>query len=223
MATEYGRIIKDGLWGNNAVLNMFLGLCPSMAVTTSATNGLGLGLATVAVLCTSCVLVAMLRNLITKEVRLPVYILIVAAMVTMVDLSMNAWVHELYKVLGIFIALIVVNCIVLARLESFASKESVLSSLVDGLFVGLGFTLSLVTIGGLREIMGQGTLFADASLLLGPAFKFLEMRILPPDSGMLMMILPPGGFLVVAHLVVFKRLIDARVSKNAPVPEAQGA
>ena len=219
MATEYSGIIKDGLWGNNAVLNMFLGLCPSMAVTTSATNGLGLGLATVAVLCTSSVLVAMLRNLITKEVRLPVYILIVAAMVTMVDLSMNAWVHELYKVLGIFIALIVVNCIVLARLESFASKESVMSSLVDGLFVGLGFTAALVTIGGLREMMGQGTLFADASLLLGPAFKFLEMRILPPDSGMLMMILPPGGFLVVAHLVILKRLIDARASKNAPVAE----
>jgi electron transport complex protein RnfE len=219
MATEYSRIIKDGLWGNNAVLNMFLGLCPSMAVTTSATNGLGLGLATVAVLCTSSMLVAMLRNLITKEVRLPVYILIVAAMVTMVDLSMNAWVHELYKVLGIFIALIVVNCIVLARLESFASKESVMSSLVDGLFVGLGFTAALVTIGGLREMMGQGTLFADASLLLGPAFKFLEMRILPPDSGMLMMILPPGGFLVVAHLVVLKRLIDARAGKVTPVAE----
>ncbi|TRZ91555.1 MAG: electron transport complex subunit E [Rhodocyclaceae bacterium] len=217
MATEYNRIIKDGLWGNNAVLNMFLGLCPAMAVTTSATNGLGLGLATLAVLCTSSVLVAILRNLITKEVRIPVYILIVASMVTMVDLSMNAWVHELYKVLGIFIALIVVNCIVLARLESFASKESVTASLVDGLSVGIGFTMSLVVIGGLREIMGQGTLFADASLLLGPAFKFLEMRILPPDSGMLMMILPPGGFLVVAHLVVLKRLIDARAGKNEPV------
>ena len=219
MATEYSRIIKDGLWENNAVLCMLLGLCPSMAVTTSATNGLGLGLATLAVLCTSSVLVAMLRNLITKEVRIPVYILIVASMVTMVDLSMNAWVHELYKVLGIFIALIVVNCIVLARLESFSSKESVMASLVDGVFVGLGFTLALVAIGGLREIMGQGTLFADASLLLGPAFKFLEMRILPQDSGMLMMILPPGGFLVVAHLVIFKRLIDARTGKNAPVAE----
>lgn len=219
MATTYTRIIKDGLWENNAVFSMLLGLCPSMAVTTSATNGLGLGLATVAVLCTSCVLVAMLRSLITKEVRIPVYILIVASMVTIVDLSMNAWVHELYKVLGIFIALIVVNCVVLARLESFASKESVAASLADGLFVGLGFTAALVAIGGLREILGQGTLFADASLLLGPAFKFLEMRILPPDSGMLMMILPPGGFLVVAHLVILKRLIDARVGKAAPTAE----
>ncbi|WP_295406902.1 electron transport complex subunit RsxE, partial [uncultured Thiocystis sp.] len=143
-----------------------------------------------------------------------VYILIVAANVTFVDLTMNAWMHELYKVLGLFIPLIVSNCLPLARLESFASKEPVLPSLMDGIFMGLGFTLALTLIGAVREIFGSGTLFADASLLLGPAFKFLELRVMPADMGVLMMILPPGGFLVTGLVVVGKRLLDIRAGKG---------
>ncbi|MGE5517388.1 MAG: electron transport complex subunit E [Bacteroidota bacterium] len=214
MATQYRTIIKDGLWDNNGVLCMLLGMCPTMAMTTSATNGLGMGLATAVVMAASNLLVAIFRGYITYEVRVPVYILIVAAMVTLVDLTMNAWMHELYKVLGLFIPLIVSNCLPLARLEAFAAKEPVIPSLLDGIFMGLGFTLSLTMIGAVREVIGSGTLFADASLLLGPAFKFMEMRILPADMSVLMMILPPGGFLATGLMVVGKRLLDLRAGKQ---------
>jgi len=214
MATQYRTIIKDGLWDNNGVLCMLLGMCPTMAMTTSATNGFGMGLATAAVMAASNLLVAMFRGYITHEVRVPVYILIVAAMVTLVDLSMNAWMHELYKVLGLFIPLIVSNCLPLARLEAFASKEKVIPSLLDGLFMGIGFTLSLTAIGAVREIIGSGTLFADASLLLGPAFKFMEMRVLPSDVNVLVMVLPPGGFMATGFMVVGKRILDLRAGKQ---------
>ncbi|MCR6632773.1 MAG: electron transport complex subunit E [Magnetospirillum sp.] len=214
MATQYRTIIKDGLWDNNGVLCMLLGMCPTMAMTTSATNGFGMGLATAVVMAASNLLVATFRGYITHEVRVPVYILIVAAMVTLVDLTMNAWMHELYKVLGLFIPLIVSNCLPLARLEAFAAKEPVLPSLVDGIFMGLGFTLSLTAIGAVREIIGSGTLFADASLLLGPAFKFMEIRVLPSNMSVLMMVLPPGGFLATGLLVVGKRMLDLRAGKQ---------
>ncbi len=214
MASTYGRIVRDGLWENNGVLSMLLGMCPTMAMTTSATNGLGMGLATALVMAASSLLVAMFRRRITQEVRIPVYILIVAAMVTLVDLTMNAWMHELYKVLGLFIPLIVSNCLPLARLEAFAAKEPVLPSFLDGLFMGLGFALSLTAIGAVREVIGSGTLFADASQLLGPTFKFMEMRLLPSDTGVLMMILPPGGFLTAGLMVVGKRMLDLRAGKG---------
>ena len=211
---NYRQIVRDGMWDNNGVLAMLLGMCPTMAMTTSATNGFGMGLATAVVMAASSVMVAGFRNYITREVRIPVYILIVAANVTFVDLMMNAWMHELYKVLGLFIPLIVSNCLPLARLEAYAAKEPMLPSLMDGLFMGLGFTLALTLIGAVREILGAGTLFADASLLLGPAFKFLETRVMPADMGILMMILPPGGFLVTGLMVVAKRLLDIRAGKG---------
>jgi Na+-translocating ferredoxin:NAD+ oxidoreductase subunit E len=223
MATQYGTIMRDGLWDNNGVLCMLLGMCPTMAMTTTATNGLGMGLATAVVMAASNLLVSVFRNQITQEVRIPVYILIVAAMVTVVDLSMNAWMHELYKVLGLFIPLIVSNCLPLARLEAFAAKEPVLPSLLDGIFMGLGFTLALTAIGAVREVFGFGTLFADASLLLGPAFKFMELRLLPENMGVLMMILPPGGFLVTGLLVVGKRMIDVRAGKPIQMAGAHAA
>ncbi|MDD5384528.1 MAG: electron transport complex subunit E [Gallionella sp.] len=223
MTTQYKTIVKDGLWDNNGVLAMLLGMCPAMAMTTSATNGLGMGLATAAVMAASSLLVSTFRSRITQEVRIPVYILIVAAMVTLVDLCMNAWMHELYKVLGLFIPLIVSNCLPLARLEAFAAKEPVLPSLMDGMFMGLGFTVALTIIGAVREITGAGTLFADASLLLGPAFKFMEMQLMSPDKGVLMMILPPGGFLVTGLLVVVKRMIDVRAGKAIQMGGAHSA
>ena len=214
MATSYGRIVRDGLWENNGVIAMLLGLCPTMAMTATATNALGMGLATAVVMAASNLMVAAFRNYITREVRIPVYILVVAANVTFVDLVMNAWMHELYKVLGMFIPLIVSNCLPLARLEAFASKEPVLPALMDGIFMGLGFTFALTLIGAIREILGSGTLFADAALLFGPAFKGMELQIMPPDSGILMMILPPGGFLVAGLVVVGKRMLDVRAGKG---------
>ncbi len=212
--TTTKTIIKDGLWDNNGVFSMLLGMCPTMAMTTSATNGFGMGVATAVVMAASSLLVSAFRSRITQEVRIPVFILIVAAMVTLVDLAMNAFMHELYKVLGLFIPLIVSNCLPLARLEAFAAKEPVLPSFLDGLFMGIGFTFALTAIGAVREIVGSGTLFADASLLLGPGFKFMELRLLPPSMSVLMMILPPGGFLVTGLLVVAKRLVDLRAGKE---------
>jgi electron transport complex protein RnfE len=214
MSASYGRIIKDGLWENNGVLCMLLGMCPTMAMTGTATNGFGMGLATAAVMAASNLMVAMFRNYVTHEVRIPVYILIVAANVTFVDLAMNAWMHELYKVLGLFIPLIVSNCLPLARLEAFAAKEPVIPSFLDGLFMGIGFTLALTAIGAVREMIGGGTLFADAALLLGPNFKFLETRIMPADWGILVLILPPGGFLIAGLMVVAKRMIDLASGKE---------
>lgn len=213
MSADYGRIFKDGLWENNGVLCQMLGMCPTMAMTTSATNGLGMGLATLVVMATSNLLIAALRGYITQQVRIPVFILIIAAMVTLVDLTMNAYMHELYKVLGLFIPLIVSNCLPLGRAEVFAAKEPPLPSFCDGLAMGLGFTAALTTIGAMREIVGSGTLFADASLLLGAAFKFMELRILPQDTGILVAVLPPGGFLATGLLLAGKRLLDIRAGK----------
>jgi electron transport complex protein RnfE len=223
MSTQYKTIARDGLWDNNGVLSMLLGMCPCMAMTNSATNALGMGLATAIVMAASSYLVSAFRSRITQEVRIPVFILIVAAMVTLVDLTMNAWMHELYKVLGLFIPLIVSNCLPLARLEAFAAKQSELPSFLDGLFMGIGFTLALTAVGAVREITGSGTLFADASLLLGPGFRFLEMRLMPLDTGVLMMILPPGGFLVTGLLVVAKRMIDLRAGKEIQMGGAHSA
>ena len=220
---QYKTIVKDGLWENNGVLAMLLGLCPAMAMTGTATNALGMGLATAAVMAASSMLVGMFRNYITQEVRIPVFILVIASMVTLVDLFMNAWMHELYKVLGMFIPLIVSNCLPLARLEAFAGKNSTLPSLTDGAFMGIGFTIALTMIGAVREIVGMGTLFSDASLLFGPSFKFMEMHILPPDTGILMMILPPGGFLVLGLLVVGKRILDVRAGKEIQMGGAHSA
>ncbi|MEO5375068.1 MAG: electron transport complex subunit E [Alphaproteobacteria bacterium] len=212
MTASYRTIVRDGLWDNNGVLCQMLGMCPTMAMTATATNGLGMGLATAAVMAASNLLIAIFRNYITQEVRIPVYILIVAAMVTVVDLTFNAWMHELYKVLGLFIPLIVSNCLPLARLEVFAAREPVLPSLVDGLFMGIGFTLALTVIGAVREIIGGGTLFVDAALLLGPAFHFMETKIYSGNS-VLVFILPPGGFIVTGLLVAGKRYLDIRAGK----------
>lgn len=207
--SDYKTIVKDGLWDNNGVFSMLLGMCPTMAMTTSATNGFGMGVATAVVMAASGYLVALFRNRITTEVRIPVYILIVAAMVTVVDLGMNAWMHELYKVLGLFIPLIVVNCAIMGRAEAFASKRAPGMAALDGLMMGIGFTLALMVLGGVREAIGQGTLFADASMLLGQHFAFLELR-LEGYRGVLLMILPPGGFLALGFLVAARQRMLAR-------------
>lgn len=215
------RVVRDGLWDQNVVFSQLLAMCPMMAVTTSGTNGLGMGLATTAVLVVSNVLIAAIRDYVSDQVRIPVFVVVIATLVTLVDMSLNAWAHELHKVLGLFIALIVVNCAILGRAEAFASKNTVRASAIDGLAMGLGFTLALVVVGLVRELVGAGTLFAQASLLLGPAFSFLEIKVIPNYSGVLMMILPPGGFLVLGCLLVVKRLIDQRVSKPACPPAAE--
>ena len=217
---DYRQIIKDGLWHQNVVFSQMLGMCPAMAVTTSGTNGLGMGLATMAVLVCSNMIIAAIRDFISPQVRIPVYIVLIATLVTIVDMSLNAWMHDLYRVLGLFIALIVVNCAVLGRAEAFASRNSVLASALDGLVMGLGFTLALTLIGLIRELIGAGTLFSQASLLLGPNFAFLETTVLPDYGGVLMMILPPAGFLVLGLLLAAKQHYERRAARSAdrPIP-----
>ena len=213
-------IMKDGLWNQNIVFSQLLGMCPTMAVTTSGTNGLGMGLATTAVLICSNAIISSLRDFVSPQVRIPVFIVLIATLVTVVDMSLNAWMHDLYRVLGLFIALIVVNCAVLGRAESFASRSPVMASIFDGVFMGLGFTAALTLIGLIRELIGSGTLFSQASLLLGPKFAFLEMTVLPNYGGVLLMILPPGGFLVLGLLLAAKRRLDRYAARNSAVAPA---
>ncbi len=219
----YGRIIADGLWTRNVVLAQLLALCPLMAVTGSATNGLGMGMATTFVLVASGFSVSLWRGLITPEIRIPVFVLIIASQVTLVEMAMNAWLHELYKGLGLFIPLIVTNCAILGRAEAFASRQKVLPSMVDGLFMGIGFTTVLVIIGAIREIFGSGTLFANASLLLGKHFSFLETVVFEDYKGFLLFVLPPGGFFVLGFLVAFKNIIDGALENRARAQEAAPA
>ncbi len=221
MSTNLAGAWRSGLWDNNVVFVQLLAMCPTMALTSTATNGLGMGLATTAVLAAANVLIASIRHWVSPQVRIPVFVVLIAALVTLVDLALNAWLHELYKVLGLFIALIVVNCAILGRAEAFASKSPVGASLVDGLATGLGFTLALTMIGAIREVFGSGTLFAGASLLLGPAFAFLELTLIPAYKGFLLMVLPPGGFLVLGLLLAGKRTLEAaRQRRRATTIEA---
>ena len=215
------EIMKNGLWEQNIVFSQILGMCPTMAVTTSGTNGLGMGLATTAVLIGSNILISSIRSFVSPQVRIPVYIVLIATLVTLVDMGLNAWMHDLYRVLGLFIALIVVNCAVLGRAEAYASRNGVLASALDGLFMGLGFTAALTVIGLIRELIGAGTLFAQASLLLGPQFAFMEITVIPNYGGVLMMILPPSGFLVLGSLLALKRLCERQsAQRSETVPPA---
>ena len=219
------EIVKNGLRDQNIVFSQLLGLCPTMAVTTSGTNGLGMGLATTVVLVGANILISSIRDFVSPQVRIPVYIVVIATLVTVVDMSLNAWMHDLYRVLGLFIALIVVNCAVLGRAESFASRSTVLASALDGLCMGLGFTVALTAIGLIRELVGMGTLFNQASLLLGPHFAFLEMQVFPDYGGVLMMVLPPAGFLVLGLLLAIKRVVErhAAATKKASLTGSESA
>lgn len=216
----WGQLIKDGLWTNNPVLAQMIALCPTLAVTSSATNGLGMGLATTVVLIVSNMLISSIRNLVSPNVRIPVFVVVIATLVSLIDMSMNAWLYELYQVLGLFIALIVVNCAILGRAEAFACKNPITASAIDGLGMGLGFTFTLVVLGGIREILGTGTLFAGASHMFGPAFSVLELTIIADYKGFLMMILPPGAFFVIAFLIAGHRIVEQRAAQRRSAAEA---
>ncbi|MZI95823.1 RnfABCDGE type electron transport complex subunit E [Vibrio sp. CAIM 722] len=214
MSEGYSNIIKNGLWDNNIVLKQSLALCPLLAVTSSATNGLGLGLATLVVMVASNLINSMAKGVISKTVRIPVNVIIIATLVTLTDALLNAYLHQLHKVLGLFIPLIVTNCAILGRVESFASRSKVFPSLVDGVFMGIGFTWVLTVLGAIREIIGSGTLFTNASLLLGPHFAFLETTIIPDYRGLLLIILPPGGFIMLGLGLALKQKLEAVWQEN---------
>ncbi|MCU7892654.1 MAG: electron transport complex subunit E [Candidatus Thiodiazotropha sp. (ex Ustalcina ferruginea)] len=210
----YRNLIVDGLWHNNQALVALLGLCPLLAVSNTAINGLGLGLATTAVLVASNTTVSLIRNFVRPEVRLPVFVLVIASFVTAIELGMNAYFHELHKILGIFIPLIVTNCIIIGRAEAFASKNNLRRSLVDGISIGIGFTLVLLVLGGMRELVGQGTLFDQAHLMFGEAARGFTLKI-ENFRGMLVAILPPGAFIGLGLLIMVKNLIDKRIAGRA--------
>lgn len=206
----YGRIVRDGLWENNAGLVQLLGLCPLLAVSNTVINALGLGLATTLVLLASNVTVSLIRNLVRPEVRIPVFVMIIASFVTAVELAMNAFWHELYNILGIFIPLIVTNCAIIGRAEAFASKHGVPQAALDGLAMGLGFTLVLLTLGGLREAVGQGTLLSQAHLMFGEDARNWTLHLVEDYRGFLLAVLPPGAFIGLGLLIALKNVIDDR-------------
>ncbi|WP_218395431.1 electron transport complex subunit E [Alteromonas lipotrueae] len=210
--TDYRDLTLQGMWKNNPALVQLLGLCPLLAVTATFINGLGLGLATTLVLIGSNVTVSLVRNIVRNEIRIPVFVMIIAAFVTIVQLLMNAFTYELYLALGIFIPLIVTNCAIIGRAEAFASKNSAGASAYDGLVMGLGFTFVLVVLGGMREILGAGTLFAGADRLFGSIASNWTLTLFETDSPFLLAILPPGAFLGMGLLIAFKNMIDARIA-----------
>lgn len=212
----YTLIIKEGLWKNNPALVQLLGLCPLLAVTNTVINGLGLGLATILTLVASNGLISLLRNQIPDEARLPVFVMIIASIVTIIELSMNAWFHELYLILGIFIPLIVTNCSIIARAEAFAARNPVGPSLLDGLMMGLGFTAVLVVLGAMRELIGQGTLLSQAYLMFGEAARGFTITVIDDYRGFLLALLPPGAFIGLGLIVALKNVIDVKLENRQP-------
>jgi electron transport complex protein RnfE len=210
MNEVYGPIIRDGLWKNNPALVQLLGLCPLLAVSNTTINGLGLGLATTLTLVASNGLVSLLRKQIPDEARLPVFVMIIASIVTAIELSMNAWFHELYLILGIFIPLIVTNCAITGRAEAFAARNPVGPAIVDGLMMGIGFTAVLVLLGAMRELIGQGTILSEAHLMFGEGARHFSIVLFEHYRGFLMVLLPPGAFIGLGLIVALKNVIDAR-------------
>lgn len=214
MAAEQIKIVKNGLWGNNVALVQLLGLCPLLAVSGTFINGLGLGLATMLTLVASNVSVSVIRHWVRPEVRIPIFVLIIASIVTTIELAMNAWFHELFLILGIFIPLIVTNCSIIARAESFASKNNVVDSALDGLMMGMGFLLVLVTLGTLREAIGAGTLFANAHLMFGEDARSMLLTLGDDYPGFLLAVLPPGAFIGLGLLIAIKNHIDRHITSK---------
>lgn len=216
---EYKELAWQGLWKNNPGIVQLLGLCPLLAVTSTLTNAIGLGLATLFVLICSNGTVSAIRHWVPKEIRIPIFVLIIASFVTCVQLLMNAYTFGLYQSLGIFLPLIVTNCAIIGRAEAYASKNPIKQATFDGLMMGLGFLLILMLLGAVREILGQGTLFDGANLLLGEWASILRIEVFHLDSQFLLAILPPGAFIVMGLIIALKNAIDDRVAAAKPKAE----
>ncbi|MFT5634779.1 MAG: electron transport complex protein RnfE [Cognaticolwellia sp.] len=213
---EYKELAWQGLWKNNPGLVQLLGLCPLLAVTSTVVNALGLGIATLFVLICSNATVSAIRHWVPKEIRIPIFVLIIATFVTCVQLLMNAFTYDLYQSLGIFLPLIVTNCAIIGRAEAYASKNPIKLASFDGLMMGLGFLAVLMVLGAIREILGQGTLFDGANLLLGPWATQLKVQIYHLDSQFLLAILPPGAFIAMGVLIAGKNVIDSKIAQAKP-------
>lgn len=206
----YREITLNGLWKNNPGLVQLLGLCPLMAVTTNMVNGLGLGLATLIALVSSNVAISIVRHYISEEIRIPAFVMIIAANVTLIEMLIKAYFHDLYNILGIFIPLIVTNCIVIGRSEAYAAKNPPIHAGLDSLMMGIGFMLVLMVLGGLRELVGNGTLFSEAHLMFGEAARSLTLSFGYDFKGLLLAALPPGAFIGLGFLVALKNWLDRR-------------
>lgn len=218
MDKSFNDINHEGLWSNNIALVQILGLCPLLAVTATTVNGLGLGIATLLTLVLSSLIVSLIRNYVKPEVRIPVFVLIIASVVTAIELAMNAYFHELYKILGIFVPLIVTNCAILGRAEAFASKTTPDKAAFDAFAMGLGFMAVLVVLGAMREILGQGTFMVQAHLMFGEIGHALSFTLIEDYRGFLLAVLPPGAFIGLGLLIAVKNVIDERNKKKAPKP-----
>lgn len=219
--SEYKQLSLQGLWKNNPALVQLLGLCPLLAVSGTIINGLGLGLATTLVLIGSNTTVSLVRNWVPNEIRIPIFVMVIAAFVTVVQLTMNAYTYSLYLTLGIFIPLIVTNCAIIGRAEAYASKNPVHFAAFDGLMMGLGFTAVLMLLGAMREVLGYGTLFAGANLLFGEWASIMTVTLFETDSPFLLAVLPPGAFLGMGLIIALKNALNDRVENFLQQPEKE--
>ncbi|MCI0506010.1 MAG: electron transport complex subunit E [Gammaproteobacteria bacterium] len=223
------KISLDGLWRNNTGLVQLLGLCPLLAVSNTVINALGLGIATTLVLAGSNTTVSAIRHIVRPELRIPVFVMIIACLVTIVEYLTKAFFHDLFLILGIFLPLITTNCVIIARAEAFASRNPVSHAFVDGVMMGLGFTAVLVVLGALREIIGKGTLFGDAHLMFGENAHWMTITFMKDYDGFLLAILPPGAFIGLGILIACKNYIDrharqrALLAKQKPGAESKAA
>jgi electron transport complex protein RnfE len=218
---SYHHIAAEGLWRNNAGLVQLLGLCPLLAVTGTAVNGLGLGLATIIIMVGSNVIVSAFRHVIPQEIRIPVFVLVIASMVTAVELLIQAYYYELYQVLGIFIPLIVTNCSIIGRAEAFAVKNPIPQAAWDGLMMGLGFAAALVCLGALREFIGNGTVLAQAHIMFGETARQWTLHVWPEYRGFLLAILPPGAFIGLGLLIAAKNFIDRHLAQRQSLVQTE--
>lgn len=214
MSVNYKQLTINGLWKNNPGLVQLLGLCPLLGTSNSTVNALGLGIATMLVLACSNAAISLIRNAVTPAVRLPIFVMIIAALTTCIELLMQAFTYQLYQILGIFIPLITTNCIILGRAEAFAAKNTLGAATYDGFIMGTGFALVLVCIGATRELLGTGILFDNMQLLFGSMAENWKIIVFPHYKEFLLAILPPGAFLVLGLLIASKNAIDAFIAKR---------
>ncbi len=210
---NYTEITLNGLWKNNPALVQLLGLCPLLGVTNSIVNSIGLGLATIFVLVASNTCVSLIKNVTPDAIRLPTFVMIIAAAVTCTELLMQAYTYELYEILGIFLPLITTNCVILGRADGFASKNTVVASAYDGFIMGLGFAVVLYLLGGARELIGTGAMFANMDLLFGPIASDWKVTVFPDYPQFLLAILPPGAFILTGLLIAGKNMIDGQIKR----------
>jgi len=218
---SYKELSLNGLWKNNPAIVQLLGLCPLLAVTGSVVNAIGLATATTVVLICSNTAVSLIRNIVSDAVRLPAFVMIIAAAVTCIELLMQAYTYELYQILGIFLPLITTNCVILGRADGFASRNSLAPAFYDGLIMGVGFGLVLVLLGAVRELLGTGALFANMDLLFGPGAADWKVVVISDYQNFLLAILPPGAFIFTGLIIALKNIIDTQIKQRQDARKAK--